>query len=1156
MRDNRLSLGIGMKNDKEERDRIIRYLNLKMSSLGLPTYNKEGFEDMEIAHDLIESFKAKNRLLSNYLCPVDQRIQDFLDSYLENSDLPVKPRLPGQTLILDRYGLARQLSIAPDKNEYITDIVNTYRIKQGVLNNPRSDRRTTKGVFHVAEGGLPIPLDKKAVPKSVYGMLLHAAVNPPADLLKLPFTSSQKEQAETFVSLMLKPVVCPEVKGFVEEKRLEIRFFAPGNLVSNLDFVESIFGNAGDPFLAEHDAGLDPEHWTGHTGCIILAPHLINLTKKELGLPHVDYATERQKKDGMCWVEENEKYNDGSAFKVCARDDRGVMVTIIADNYYGYSKKEVKTQIGFSANLYGLCEEEHAGGALAFPAFNLGEHFEKDLLSEEGGHKLADVENCLGESIEMKPEGYGVDKKYPKIIYVPEDTQFHLAPKDDTQSYSWMHDGTRQTHQILHGETYVYPSGFRVCLAKHYVADTWRLIGINPKGSLIHKPCTVSGGGKSEISKSIRDAIIFGSVYVHDLEKDIEKVTEIVNYDFSKRFKEAKESGYKSRSFLDELRSLGSAIKLMNPSADNTDEYNNWLQSIPNRILSFAMALKRHYRSSWGDDWTKYFSVDVINGEPGNELKYKNNKLVGSYLRVGLNPDGTWWTCKLRQDYLPSEKLQWEDDISASVIVPSSELQYLNEETKNPSLKIVQNCEFRYFQRPDEAKNRGYDRDAEYDLSTTGNFISNFEPLKKENALEIVNKTITYHKYTDPMKNMIGEVALSNDGAGFVASSHPRIVDGKPSKNPRYLQTKASLFDGEKEYLGMVGMRLQRKIPQKAPLHIPVNSVLSGRRNNPAEKENGIRALAVYSPIHYQELPELFMDYICSLTGKSPSTTGAGSEGALTKGPFNALVATSDLNNALLSFILTGYSGFSTAAGHIGPNYRMDHDVSILIPDLWCRLSEEECDAENMIAQGYLEKISDFEHKGKKVLASRLGYRITQDFVNDHLGKVFETPQTVFSADVLQPERQDMDSFVDGVFNITEAQERVAKSYIDDGSVDAAIPPLKALLHIMLTGSYEGKGIEDPEVRDLFSREYVLSSDWYKSRLERKQANDISFYENSIVRLKNFMQDNHHMEESGRLGLSTRLENIRQKLEEVQKKEYIQLLEGTLGVDALCRKTI
>ena len=26
--------------------------------------------------------------------------------------------------------------------------------------------------------------------------------------------------------------------------------------------------------MAENDAGLDIEHWTGHTGCVIVAPHL------------------------------------------------------------------------------------------------------------------------------------------------------------------------------------------------------------------------------------------------------------------------------------------------------------------------------------------------------------------------------------------------------------------------------------------------------------------------------------------------------------------------------------------------------------------------------------------------------------------------------------------------------------------------------------------------------------------------------------------------------------------------------------------------------------------------------------------------------------------------------------------------------------------
>ncbi len=119
-------------------------------------------------------------------------------------------------------------------------------------------------------------------------------------------------------------------------------------------------------------------HWTGHTGCVILAPHIVGMRKVDLGLPHFDQATERQRRDGMCWRDEAEIYNDGRAFKIACRDRRGVMVTIIADNYYGYCKKEVKTQISFAANLFGLCEEEHAGGAIAFPAYMLGQDFRGD----------------------------------------------------------------------------------------------------------------------------------------------------------------------------------------------------------------------------------------------------------------------------------------------------------------------------------------------------------------------------------------------------------------------------------------------------------------------------------------------------------------------------------------------------------------------------------------------------------------------------------------------------------------------------------------------------------------------------------------------------------------------------------------------------------
>ena len=52
-----------------------------------------------------------------------------------------------------------------------------------------------------------------------------------------------------------------------------------------------------------------------------------------------------------------------------------------------------------------------------------------------------------------------------------------------------------------------------------------------------------------------------------------------------------------------------------------------------------------------------------------------------------------------------------------------------------------------------------------------------------------------------------------------------------------------------------------RKIPLDEPCYIPVDAVLPSRRNNRPEKKKGIKGLSVYNPVHYQELPELFMDF-------------------------------------------------------------------------------------------------------------------------------------------------------------------------------------------------------------------------------------------------------------------------------------------------------
>ena len=290
------------------------------------------------------------------------------------------------------------------------------------------------------------------------------------------------------------------------------------------------------------------------------------------------------------------------------------------------------------------------------------------------------------------------------------------------------------------------------------------------------------------------------------------------------------------------------------------------------------------------------------------------------------------------------------------------------------------------------------------------------------------------------------------------------------------------------------------------------------------------------------------MDFICSLTGKSPSTTGAGSEGALTKGPFNALCTTADLNTALVSFILCGYDGYSTAAGYIGSQRRIDHDISLLIPEIWSRLPEDQRDPYYLIEQGQLEKLEDFEYQGRTVYASRLGYRITERFVHTNFGKVFDYPTAVFDEAMLKPETQDMASFVDGVDNVYEAQQRVAQIYFQDGSIDDACPPLKALIHIMANGNYEGKTVNDPAIRSMFTRDYLCKATGIKNGSRSSSKETACFGNNTaIIFCSVSAKPNRPM--LFHQVLTQKLSEAERMLAQVSLPSYLESLQGTLGAD-------
>ena len=117
---------------------LIAHINVKLAHIGCqPVPMKGDTEFAEIAATMAGQSREKDRLLGHYLCPVDHRIQTFLYDYLQ--DVPVT-KLPTRTFTLDRPGLARVLSLPLEQDQFSSSILSSYRVANGVLHNPRSDR--------------------------------------------------------------------------------------------------------------------------------------------------------------------------------------------------------------------------------------------------------------------------------------------------------------------------------------------------------------------------------------------------------------------------------------------------------------------------------------------------------------------------------------------------------------------------------------------------------------------------------------------------------------------------------------------------------------------------------------------------------------------------------------------------------------------------------------------------------------------------------------------------------------------------------------------------------------------------------------------------------------------------------------------------------
>ena len=172
------------------------------------------------------------------------------------------------------------------------------------------------------------------------------------------------------------------------------------------------------------------------------------------------------------------------------------------------------------------------------------------------------------------------------------------------------------------------------------------------------------------------------------------------------------------------------------------------------------------------------------------------------------------------------------------------------------------------------------------------------------------------------------------------------------------------------------------------------------------------------------------------------------------------------------------------------------------------------------------------------MLSSRLGWRITKEFVIAFFGRVFSSPASIFTEDMLRPELQDMKIFADSMDNMVGAHRRAAEAYFADGSIEGACPPLKALLHIMRDGHYEGKTLADESIRKLFERDEIIKSEWYvdvnslQKMISQMQSNMANSVNDEIVRK-----------------MSKDLVGANAKLKSIKTLNSLKSLAGTIGVD-------
>ena len=164
-------------------------------------------------------------------------------------------------------------------------------------------------------------------------------------------------------------------------------------------------------------------------------------------------------------------------------------------------------------------------------------------------------------------------------------------------------------------------------------------------------------------------------------------------------------------------------------------------------------------------------------------------------------------------------------------------------------------------------------------MARPDNFLSNFEPLTADAARAVVGQVTEFDKFTAPMQQL---PAVGGGEGGRVRRLRRRTRGwwtASRARTPATCRSAPTCSTPLPKYVAEMRHAARARRPGRQAAARRSTRCWSAAGTTPPTPRRASAGLAVYNPIHYQELPELFMDFVCSLTGKSPSTTGAGSEG-------------------------------------------------------------------------------------------------------------------------------------------------------------------------------------------------------------------------------------------------------------------------------------